>query len=153
MKTSPLHVMVTAEDNETSQTYTVFAKRQPVYDVPSILWNFVEQDDLAGAYWMARAMIAQGLKPPAPPQVLKALQGGRWLSPDSDNYVADLFDIVGQFEAADDDDAQTLPSAVCRPTAIADRSRDKSPGMAFFPALLTVDGINRISYKGIRCYR
>ena len=103
-----LHVIVTAEDNETSETYTVFAKRQPVYDVPSILWNFVEQDDLAGAYWMARAMIAQGLKPPAPPQVLKALQGGRWLSPDSDNYVADLFDIVGEFEAADDDDAQTL---------------------------------------------
>ena len=103
-----LHVIVTAEDNETSETYTVFAKRQPVYDVPSILWNFVEQDDLAGAYWMARAMIAQGLKPPAPPQVLKALQGGRWLSPDSDNYVVDLFDIVGEFEAADNDDAQTL---------------------------------------------
>ena len=57
---------------------------------------------------MARAMIAQGLKPPAPPQVLKALQGGRWLSPDSDNYVADLFDIEGEFEAGDEDDAQTL---------------------------------------------
>lgn len=103
-----LHVMVTAEDNETSQTYTVFAERQPVYDVPSILWNFVELDDLAGAYWIARAMIAQGSKPSAPPQVLKALQGGRWLSPDSDNYVADLFDIVGEFEDTDDDDAQTL---------------------------------------------
>ena len=49
-----LQVLVTAEDNETSQTYTVLAKRRPVYEVPSILWNFVEQDDLAGAYWMAK---------------------------------------------------------------------------------------------------
>ena len=103
-----LHVVVTAEDNETTQTYTVFAKRQPVHDVPSILWDLIAQDDLAGAYWVARSMIAQGLNPPAPPQVLKALQGGRWLSPDSDAYVGDLFDIVGEFEAMDDNDTETL---------------------------------------------
>ena len=53
-------------------------------------------------------MIAQGLTPPAPPQVLKALQGVRWLSADSDAYVADLFDIVGEFEPTEDNDAQTL---------------------------------------------
>ena len=103
-----LHVTVTAEDNETTQTYTVFAKRRPVHDVPAILWALVAQDDLAGAYWVARSMIAQGLNPPAPPQVLKALQGARWLSPDSDRYVGDLFDIVGEFEAMDDNDVQTL---------------------------------------------
>lgn len=103
-----LHVTVTAEDNETTQTYTVLAKRQPVRDVPSILWGLVAQDDLAGAYWVARSMTAQGLNPPAPPQVLKALQGARWLSPDSDKYVGDLFDIVGEFEAMDDNNVQTL---------------------------------------------
>ncbi len=116
-----LHVMVTAEDNETTRTYTVFAKRHPVHDVPSILWDLVAQDDLAGAYWVARSMIAQGSNPPVPPQVLKALQGGRWLSSDSDTYVGDLFDIVGEFEAIDDDDAQTLLrlSAGLLPTLIA----------------------------------
>ena len=103
-----LYVKVTAEDNETTQTYTVVAKRQPVHDVPAILWALVAQDDLAGAYWVARSMAAQGLNPLAPPQVLKAMQGGRWLSPDSDTYVEDLFHIVGEFEALDDDDAQTL---------------------------------------------
>ena len=104
-----LHISVTAEDNETSQTYTVFAWRKPVLDVPSILWDLVAQDDLAGAYWIARSMIAQGLNPPIPPQVLKALQGGRWLSPDSDKYVGDLFDIEGESKDLDDnDDAQTL---------------------------------------------
>ena len=103
-----LHVNVTAEDNETTQTYKVFAKRQPVLDVPSILWALVAQDDLAGAYWVARSMTVQGVKPPAPPQVLKALQGGRWLSPDTDIFVGDLFDIVGELEALDDNDAQTL---------------------------------------------
>ena len=40
--------------------------------------------------------------------MLKALQGGRWLSPDSDKYVEDLFNIVGELEALDDNDAQTL---------------------------------------------
>ena len=53
-------------------------------------------------------MVAQGLNSPAPPQVLKALQGARWLSPDSDTYVGDLFDIVGEYEAFDDDDPHTL---------------------------------------------
>ena len=60
-----LHVNVTAEDKETTQTYTVFAKRQPVLDVPSILWDLVSQDDLAGAYWVARSMTAQGMNSPA----------------------------------------------------------------------------------------
>lgn len=51
--------------------------------------------------WLCRA-------PPAPPQVLKTLQGVRWLSADSDAYVVDLFVIVGEFEATEDNDAQTL---------------------------------------------
>ena len=103
-----LYVVVTAENEETTQTYTVFAKRQPVHDAASIVWELVAQDDLAGAYWNAKSMVAQGLTPPAPPQVLKALQGVRWLSADSDAYVVDLFDIVGEFEPTEDNDAQTL---------------------------------------------
>ena len=61
-----LHVIVTAEDNETSETYTVFAKRQPVYDVPSILWNFVEQDDLAGSLLDGKGHDCSGTKAARP---------------------------------------------------------------------------------------
>ena len=45
-----LHVVGMAENEETTQTYTLFAKRQPVHDVASIVWDLVAQDDLAGAY-------------------------------------------------------------------------------------------------------
>ena len=116
-----LHVKAIAEDNETTQIYTVVVKRKPFPDVPSILWSLVAQDDLAGAYLVAKSMEVQGSNPPVPSQVLKALQGERWLSSESDTYVVDLFEIVGEFEVLDDDDAQTLLrlSASLLPSLIA----------------------------------
>ena len=103
-----IQITVTAEDNETTQLYTVVAKREAVHDLSPSLWAFVEQDDLAGAYWLARSLSAQGLNPPVPPSLFKAVQGGRWLSPYSDTYVEDLFYIVGEFEVLDDDDTRVL---------------------------------------------
>ena len=82
-------------------------------------------------------MVAQGLSSPAPPQVLKALQGARWLSPDSDTYVGDLFDIVGEYEAFDDDDPTHTTAAGCRPSAVADSPRNKSSCVVVFTTLLT----------------
>ena len=103
-----IRITVTAEDHETTQVYTVVVKGEAIHDLPASLWFLVEQDDLAGAYWHARSMAAQGLNPPVPPSLLMAVQGGRWLSPDSDAYVEDLFDIVGEFEDLVDDEAQVL---------------------------------------------
>ena len=103
-----IHIEVTAEDRETTQVYTVVAKRETVLDLPAHLWNFVAQDDLAGAYWLARAMASQGSDPPVPPPLLKAVQAGRCLSPNSDAFVEELFYIVGESEIMDDEDSQVL---------------------------------------------
>ena len=103
-----LRATVTAEDRETAQVYTIVAKRETTSDPSEYLWNLVAQDDLAGAYWLARAIVSQGHVPPAPPQLLKAVQGARWLSPNSDAFVEDLFYIVGESEISDYEDIDVL---------------------------------------------
>ena len=116
-----LNIRVTAEDNETVQLYTAVVKGQTVHDFPSLLWSLVALDDLSGAYWVATFLVEQGLSPPVSPLLLKALQGGRWLSPDSDTYITELFDIVAEFQESDDTDVQTLLriSASLLPSLIA----------------------------------
>ena len=102
------HITVTAEDKATTQVYTIVAKRETTSDPSEYLWNLVAQDDLAGAYWLARAIVSQGHVPPVPPQLLKAVQGARWLLPNSDAFVEDLFYIVGESEISDYDDTIVL---------------------------------------------
>ena len=98
-----LRVRVTAEDKETTQTYTVILKsRQAVPDLGAGLWSLVDRDDLSGAYWAARIMADQGVEPPVAPALLMAVQGARWLSPDSDKYVGELFEIVDEWEGWED---------------------------------------------------
>ena len=119
-----LRVMVTAEDKETTQTYTVILKqREAVADLGSGFWSLVNRDDLAGAYWAARVMAAQGVEPPVAPALLMAAQGARWLSPDSDKYVGELFEIVDEWERWEDDThvllglaASLMPSVVAPET-------------------------------------
>ena len=103
-----LHVTVTAEDKATTQVYTIVAKRETTSDPSEYLWNLVAQDDLAGAYWLARAIVSQGHVPPISPQLLKAVQGARWLSPNSDAFIEDLFYIVGESEISDYEDTNVL---------------------------------------------
>lgn len=103
-----LLVSVTAEDKETTQNYTVVAKRGTRPDPTEHLWNLVAQDDLAGAYWLARAIESQGDAPPVLPQLLKAVQGARWLSPNSDAFVEDLSYIVNELDISDYEDTHVL---------------------------------------------
>ena len=103
-----LHVTVTAENKANTQVYTIVAKRETTSDPSEYLWNLVAQDDLAGAYWLARAIVSQGHVPPVSPQLLKAVQGARWLSPNSDAFVEDLFYIVGESEITDNEDINVL---------------------------------------------
>ena len=103
-----LSINVTAEDSETNQVYSVLLKEVKSVDLPALMWTLVSQDDLAGAYWLSKSMRVQGLNPPVEPSLLKAVQGARWLTADSDVYVEDLFDITGDVEAADDRDDQIL---------------------------------------------
>ena len=103
-----IHIRVTAEDKETTQLYVVVARQEAATDFTASLWNFVAQDDLAGAYWFARAMTHQGFYLFVPTALLKAAQGGRWLSADSNAFVEDLFYVVGESEIDADEDPQIL---------------------------------------------
>lgn len=73
----------------------------------SAMWEMVGEDDLSGAYWTARSMEAQGIVLPAPSRLFAAAQGAKWLSPNSDAYVEDLFEIVSGPDP-DKSDAQKL---------------------------------------------
>ena len=103
-----LSVTVMAEDKATTQVYTVVAKRETAPDPAEYIWKLVAQDDLAGAYWLARAIVAKGYDPPVTPQLLKAVQGSRLLSPNSGFLVEDLFYIVGESEISDYGDTAVL---------------------------------------------
>ena len=103
-------VIVTAEDGETTQMYTVALKRAEAQEVDydDLLWSLVSRDDLAGAYWVAKSIEAQGLTPVVPPLLLKTIQGARWLSPYSDRYAGDLAEIVSQTEPPIDNAPKAL---------------------------------------------
>ena len=72
------------------------------------MWNLVAQDDLAGAHWLAKSLVAEGLVEPQLPVLLKAAQASRWLSPESSDYVEDLFEAVSDVEPPFSDDAHTM---------------------------------------------
>ena len=74
------------------------------------LWSLVAHDDLAGAYWVAKSMAAQGNDPPVPPSLLMVVQGARWLSPESKTYSDDLYLIGSSIERSDDNYAHLLLS-------------------------------------------
>ena len=65
-------------------------------------------DDIAGAYWVATSLAAQGIDPPVAPPLLKAVQGTRWLSPESNRYALDLFAVNADIERPNDDYANVL---------------------------------------------
>ena len=77
-------------------------------DLPAAMWEMVGQDDLAGAYWIAKSLESQGLVPPVPAHLLKAAQGARWLSPNSNAYVNDLFEIANSHKVPNKNDVQIL---------------------------------------------
>ena len=92
-----------AEDEEATETINeVDTTTADVSDLTAGLWSLVANDDLAGAYFVARSMAAQGFDPPIPSSLLKAVQGARWLSPGSTRYVYDLFEIDAEIERSED---------------------------------------------------
>ena len=77
-------------------------------ELKAAMWAMVEEDDLSGAYWIARSLEARGYDLPAPSRLFAAAQGARWLSPNSNAYVEDLFEIVSVHEIPEKNDAQKL---------------------------------------------
>ena len=77
-------------------------------ELKAAMWAMVEEDDLSGAYWIARSLEAQGRDMPAPSRLFAAAQGAKWLSPNSDAYVEDLFEVVSGHEIPEKNDVQKL---------------------------------------------
>ena len=120
---SVLSLAVTAEDASTTRTYRVVLAREASLraDHVELMWSLVARDDLAGAYWISKSLAAQGQVPPSLPLLLKAVQGARWLSPDSEDFVEDLFMTESATSTPFDDDTQAMLglAAALQPSIIA----------------------------------
>ena len=120
---SVLSLAVTAEDGVTTRTYRVVLARQASQraDHVELMWSLVARDDLAGAYWISKSLARQGHVPPSLPLLLKAVQGARWLSPDSGDFVEDLFMTELETSTPFDDDTQAMLglAAALQPSIIA----------------------------------
>ena len=105
-----LSLTVKAEDDITTHTYrlTLNPRFRPTSDHAALMWSLVADDDLAGAYWIAKSLAIQGQVPAHLPALLKAAQAARWLSPESRDFVEDLFVTVSQTNASFDDDAYNM---------------------------------------------
>ena len=108
--TSIVRILVTAEDGISTQTYMVEVTRRADKrtEVVDQIWSLMARDDISGAYWLSRAMETQGLTPPVQPELLLAVQGAIWLTPDTDTYVDDLSAVVFKVSPKEDDDIEIL---------------------------------------------
>ena len=107
---STLSLAVTAEDGVTTHTYrlTLTHRFRPTSDHAALMWSLVAEDDLAGAYWISKSLAAQRQVPSNLPTLLKAVQAARWLSPESRDFVEDLFATVSQTDPSFGDDAYVM---------------------------------------------
>ena len=107
---SIVRILVTAEDGISTQTYVVEVNRRADKrtEVGDQFWSLMARDDISGAYWLSRALETQGLTPPVQPELLLAVQGAIWLTPDTDAYVDDLSAVVFNVSPREDDDIEIL---------------------------------------------
>ena len=120
---SILSLEVTAEDGAASHTYrlTLNARLRPSSDHAALMWSLVAEDDLAGAYWISKSLAEQGQVDAHLPNLLKAAQVARWLSPESRDFIEDLFATVSQTDDSFGDDAHVMLglAASIQPSIIA----------------------------------
>ena len=118
-----LSLAVTAEDGVTAHTYrlTLNSHSRPTSDHVELMWSLVAEDDIAGAYWISKSLATQGMVPAHLPTLLKAVQAARWLSPESRDFVEDLFATVSQTDPSFGHDAYVMLglAASIQPSIIA----------------------------------
>ena len=85
-----------------------YLKTSSLYDLESLMWSLVAEDDLSAAYWVARHLSEQNYEDVVTPELLKAVQGSRWLAPASNRYVSDLSEFAHGYDRADVSAAQQL---------------------------------------------
>lgn len=97
---------------------------EPARDEPYAvsLWKRVRVGDIPGAYWLAKALEAEGRESPVKADLLKALQGSLWLDCDSP-LAAELAALVRTFVMpADACSASLALAASLKPSLIAPHS-------------------------------
>ena len=107
---STLSLSVAAEDTVTTRTYslTLNCGLRPTLDTAVLMWSLVADDDLAGAYWIAKSLALEEQVPTHLPALLSATQAARWLSPESRHFVEGLSETVLQTDISVNDDACNL---------------------------------------------
>ena len=85
-----------------------FLNSTSLYDLETLMWTLIAEDDLTGAYWIAQFLSDEKYDLALSPTLLQALQASRWLSPESNQYVGDLFAIVANYDDTALDPAKGL---------------------------------------------
>ena len=101
-----------------------FLMSTSLYDLETLMWTLIAEDDLTGAYWIAQFLSEEKYDLALSPTLLQALQASRWLSPESNQYVADLFATVSNYDDTALDPATGLLefAASLHPSLIAPHS-------------------------------
>ena len=68
------------------------------YDLETLMWTLIAEDDLAGAYWLAQFLCEEKYDFALSPTLIQALQASRWLSPESNQYVEDVLELVANYD-------------------------------------------------------
>ena len=87
---------------------TRYLNTSSLHDLESLMWCLVAEDDLSGAYWVARHLAEHNYEDVVTPELLKAVQGSRWLAPASNRYVSDLSEFSHAHHRVDASAAQEL---------------------------------------------
>ena len=118
-----------------------YLKSSSLEDLENLLWSLIAEDDLSGAYWVAEYLFEKNHRSTILPELVKALLGSRSLSPDSNRYVADLFDVASKYENAEASGAQGLLelAASIYPSLIAPHS--SMLGLLQTPTVFPVAGV------------
>ena len=77
---------------------TRFLASKSVHDLETLMWALIAEDDLAGAYWIAQSLYEENPDFVLSPTLLQALQASRWLSPQSNQYIEDVLEIVAKYD-------------------------------------------------------
>ena len=85
-----------------------YLRTSSLQDLESLMWSLVAEDDLSAAYWVARYLSERNYEDVITPELLRAVQGSRWLAPASNRYVSDLSEFVHEYDRAGVNTAQQL---------------------------------------------
>ena len=91
-----------------SETAVRFLETPSMRNLEILMWSLVAEDDLAAAYWVSEHLSEQDYRTVVSPALLRAVQGSRWLAPESNRFVLDLFNFVNEYDDAEVSRAQGL---------------------------------------------